>query len=48
MTARKKAGGLRLPPIMAGEWHGEIVGTPSVNFGQVVQPGPPRQSVEFT
>lgn len=33
---------------MAGEWHDEIVGSASVNFGQVVQPGPPRQSVEFT
>lgn len=48
MTARKKARGLRLPPIVAGDWRGEIVGAPGVNFGQVVQPGPPRQSVEFT
>lgn len=48
MTARKRAGGLQLPPIVAGEWRGEIVGAPGINFGQVVQPGPPRQSVEFT
>jgi hypothetical protein len=48
MTARKKARGLRLPPILAGDWRGEIVGAPGINFGQVVQPGPPRQSVEFT
>lgn len=33
---------------MAGEWRGEIVGSANVNFGQVVQPGPPRQSVELT
>ncbi|GLS39186.1 hypothetical protein GCM10010869_47830 [Mesorhizobium tianshanense] len=47
MIARNKAH-LQLPPIIAGDWRGEIVGVPSVNFGQVVQPGPPRQSVEFT
>ncbi|RVD46263.1 hypothetical protein EN812_18300 [Mesorhizobium sp. M4B.F.Ca.ET.169.01.1.1] len=48
MTVRKKDGRLKLPPIVAGEWRGEVVGPASVNFGQVVQPGPPRQSVEFT
>jgi hypothetical protein len=48
MTARKKGRGIRLPPVVAGEWQGEIVGAPGINFGQVVQPGPPRQSVEFT
>ncbi|RWC89825.1 MAG: hypothetical protein EOS32_28970 [Mesorhizobium sp.] len=48
MTVRKKANRLQLPPIVAGEWRGEIVGSANVNFGQVVQPGPPRQSVEFT
>jgi|SRR5690606_25810092 len=48
MTARKKDRGLQLPPIVAGEWHAKIVGAPGINFGQVVQPGPPHQSVEFT
>ncbi|MER8766430.1 hypothetical protein [Mesorhizobium sp. M0968] len=48
MTVRKKGDRLKLPPIVAGEWRGEIVAPASVNFGQVVQPGPPRQSVEFT
>jgi hypothetical protein len=48
MTVRKKGRGFRLPPIVAGEWRGEIVGAPGINFGQVVQPGPPRQSVEFS
>nr|WIE93425.1 hypothetical protein P9270_010055 [Mesorhizobium sp. WSM4875] len=48
MTARKKTRGLQLPPVVNGDWRGEIVGAPGINFGQVVQPGPPRQSVEFT
>lgn len=48
MTVRKKATRLQLPPLVAGEWRGEIVGSANINFGQVVQPGPPRQSVEFT
>ncbi|UCI32150.1 hypothetical protein [Mesorhizobium sp. B4-1-4] len=34
--------------MVAGEWRGEIVGSANVNFGQVVQQGPPRQSFEFT
>jgi len=48
MTAQRKSSRLQLPAIVAGEWRGEIVGSANVNFGQVVQPGPPRQSVEFT
>ncbi|WP_292134868.1 hypothetical protein [Mesorhizobium sp.] len=48
MTARTKTNRLQLPPLVAGEWRGEIVGSANVNFGQIVQPGPPRQSVEFT
>jgi hypothetical protein len=48
MNARRKNRGLQLPPVVAGDWRGEIVGAPGINFGQVVQPGPPRQSVEFT
>lgn len=39
---------LKLPEIKPGIWRGEILGSCTVNFGQVVQPGPPRQSVEFT
>ncbi len=38
----------KLPPVVPGEWRGEIYGGGSVNLGQVVQPGPPRQSVEFS
>ncbi|BCG98691.1 hypothetical protein MesoLj131b_06910 [Mesorhizobium sp. 131-2-5] len=48
MTARTKTNRLQLPPLVAGEWRGEIVGSANINFGHVVQPGPPRQSVEFT
>jgi hypothetical protein len=33
---------------MPGNWRGEVLGSCTVNFGQVVQEGPPRQSVEFT
>jgi len=40
--------GLTLPPVTPGDWKGEIVGSGSINLGQVVQPGPPRQSVEFS
>jgi hypothetical protein len=41
-------GTFQLPPLVPGNWRGEIVGGVSVNLGQVVQPGPPRQSVEFS
>lgn len=44
----KKKTSLKLPYIKPGNWCGEILGSCTVNFGQVVQPGPPRQSVEFT
>ncbi|MBO6894289.1 MAG: hypothetical protein JJ866_20265 [Roseibium sp.] len=37
-----------LRTIVAGNWLGEIVGIGSVHFGQEVQDGPPRQSVEFS
>jgi hypothetical protein len=46
-TKRKKPA-LKPPEIQSGNWRGEILGSCTVNFGQVVQPGPPRQSVEFT
>ena len=44
----KKKSPLKLPDLRPGNWRGEILGGCTVNFGQVVQPGPPRQSVEFT
>ena len=44
----KKTTLFRLPDLKSGNWRGEILGGCTVNFGQVVQPGPPRQSVEFT
>lgn len=46
-TAKKRPA-FKLPEIRPGNWRGEIFGSCTVNFGQVVQPGPPRQSVEFT
>lgn len=30
MTARKKTRGLQLPPVVAGDWRGEIVGAPGI------------------
>lgn len=44
----KKEASLKLPDVRPGNWRGELLGSCTVNFGQVVQPGPPRQSVEFT
>lgn len=38
----------QLPAILPGSWKGDLLGAASVNFGQEVQPGPPRQSIEFT
>ena len=46
--SKGKKPAIMLPDIKAGNWHGEILGSCTINFGQVVQPGPPRQSVEFT
>lgn len=40
--------GFQWPTIVPGNWQGELIGGGSVNFGQEVQPGPPRQSVEFS
>jgi hypothetical protein len=45
--ANKKSS-FRRPDVKPGNWRGEILGGCTVSFGQVVQPGPPRQSVEFT
>lgn len=44
----KKKTSLKLPDVKPGDWRGELLGSCTINFGQVVQPGPPRQSVEFT
>ncbi|MET3794692.1 hypothetical protein [Aquamicrobium terrae] len=46
--SKGKKPAIMLPDIKPGNWRGEILGSRTVNFGQVVQPGPPRQSVEFT
>lgn len=48
MRKEKSTQAPQLPGIVPGSWHGEVLGEASINFGQVVQPGPPRQSVEFT
>ncbi|MDX8501904.1 hypothetical protein RFM99_26255 [Mesorhizobium sp. VK4C] len=48
MIDRNRTSNLKLPQVVTGDWRGEIVGAASVNFGQVVQPGSVRQSVEFT
>lgn len=45
---RKKKPSFELPDVKPGNWRGEILGSCTVNFGQVVQPGAPRRSVEFT
>lgn len=39
---------IKLPDVRPGTWRREILDGCTLNFGQVVQPGPPRQSVEFT
>jgi hypothetical protein len=44
----KKKPSLKLADVKPGNWRGEILGSCTVNFGQVAQPGPPKQSVEFT
>jgi hypothetical protein len=44
----KKKASLQIADVRPGNWRGEIVSGGTLNFGQVVQEGPPRQSVEFT
>jgi hypothetical protein len=46
--ARRNTQAPKLPGIKPGTWRGEIVGACTVNFGHVVQDGPPRRSVEFS
>lgn len=47
-VARRKTEAPKLPCIKPGPWRGEIVGACTLNFGRVVQDGPPRRSVEFS
>ncbi|MBB3399690.1 hypothetical protein [Rhizobium sp. BK060] len=48
MPRAKKSRSFKLPEVRLGNWRGEIVGGCTVSFGQIVQDGPPRQSVELT
>jgi len=47
-NTKRKRPTLKLPEIQPGNWRGEILRSCTASFGQVVQPGPPRRSVEFT
>lgn len=47
-NAGPKERAFRLPEIGPGRWRGDILGRCTVNFGNIVQPGEPRRSVEFT
>jgi hypothetical protein len=46
--ARTKTTDFKFPEPTPGSWKGEMLSNYTVNFGQQVQPGPPRQSVEFS
>jgi hypothetical protein len=46
LTPRKTP--IHFPTIVPGPWRGEILAGISANFGQVVQPGSPCQSVITT
>ena len=48
MRPAKQKRTLQPPVVRPGNWHGEILGGGTVNFGQVVQHNPGRQSVEFS
>jgi len=49
MSLATKIGPLLNPPeVKPGNWQGEILDGYTVSLGQVVQNGPPRQSVEFS
>lgn len=45
---RSNARGRKPQKIRTGQWEGEILGLGSIHFGQEVQDGPPRHSVEFS
>ena len=47
-SAKQKRTLVKPPLIGPGNWHGEILGGYTVSFGQAVQDGPPRRSVEFS
>ena len=46
--ATKKRPFLNPPEVRPGNWQGEILDGYTVSLGQVVQDGPPRQSIEFS
>jgi hypothetical protein len=46
--ANRKGRLFQLPAVEIGAWSGEFAGVPRGSTGQVVQPGPPLLSVEFT
>lgn len=46
--ATKKRTFLNPPEVRPGNWQGEILDGYTVSFGQAVQSGPPRRSVEFS
>jgi len=46
--ARKKRPFLNPPEVKAGNWQGAILDGCTISFGQAVQDGPPRRSVEFS
>jgi hypothetical protein len=48
MPTNRKEERFAFPGIKPGSWRGEILDRGTVNFGQVVQAGPPRQAVEFS
>jgi hypothetical protein len=47
-SAKQKRTLVKPPEIKAGNWHGEVLGGYTISFGQAVQDGPPRRSVEFS
>jgi hypothetical protein len=47
-AAAKNTAFLNPPEVKPSNWQGEILDGYAVSFGQAVQRGPPRQSVEFS
>ncbi|OMI09267.1 hypothetical protein BSN85_17185 [Bradyrhizobium brasilense] len=46
--ATKKRPVINPPEVEPGSWQGELLDGHTVSFGQAVQDGPPRRSVEFS
>src|ERR1700739_2306910 len=46
-TTRKRPF-LTAPEVRPGDWQGEILAGYTISFGQTLQDGPPRRSVEFS